>query len=397
MSDELVNSAVTFLQDPKVADAPLAKRIAFLESKGLSSEQVQVALQRAQDISTSNQPAAQSNGQAANNLSYAPSRPPSTYSTYQQQQLQPPPLPQRDWRDWFIMAIVSGGFSWAVYFLAKRYVIPLVSPPTPTQLDTDKENVSAQFDQVQEMLSILQKDTEEIKQHGSEQNKKVETALTNVDEVVQEMKNKTERRENDIRRLGLELEQIRTMVPKAIEAVKTAQSEALTDLNGELRSLKTLLQNRIKATSSSPFSSSTTTTAATSTTAPPPPPSSTTSAAAAPSSLNTAGSTTKTTGTTTGDAGGSVDQVSQSVNQSSNSLQNSSGGKTTVPDPLARFTAGRGGVANGGVAGIPEWQKSAPPAAAAAAAASSDVPAGSVEATATNVEHGGDSSAPAPA
>ncbi|CCG82272.1 putative Peroxisomal membrane anchor protein [Taphrina deformans PYCC 5710] len=343
MSDELINSAVTFLLDPKVADAPLAKRIAFLESKGLSSDQVQTALQRAQEAP----PAPSSSSQAAaNNISYAPSRPVASYSTYQQQA--PPPLPQRDWRDWFIMAVVSGGFSWAVYFLAKRYVIPLMSPPTSTQLETDKESISAQFDQVQEMLSILQKETEEIKAYGSDQNKKVETALSSVDEAVQEMKTKTERRENDIRRLGLEMDQLRELLPKAIDSVKTAQNDALADLNGELRSLKTLLQNRIKATSGgSPFTNTSTNTS----NEPPSASSSGSKAPAAPSATST-----------TGAAGGSVGQVAQA--------QASTNGKTTVSDPLARFTARAGN-------GIPEWQKSAPGPSAA----------GSVDATASNVEN----------
>lgn len=366
MSDDLINSAVTFLQDPKVADAPLAKRIAFLESKGLSSEQVQAALQRAQDVQTGNLNTVptSSTSQAA----YVPSRPVTSYGTYQpMQQLQPPPLPQRDWRDWFIMAVVSGGFSWAAYFLAKRYVLPLISPPTPTQLESDKETISAQFDQVQEMLSILQKDTAETKDRSLEQGKKVEAALADVNEAVGDMKDKTARREADIRRIGLEVDQLREMIPKAIEAVKAAQGDALNDLQGELRSLKTLLQNRIKATSTPAFSNNNPPSNT------PTPSQSSNNPATIPTSSSSSISKAQTL-PTTGSSGGSVSQVAQTQATSP---------KASMTDPLARFTS-RGGN------GIPEWQKSAPGTTSlsetAAAAGTTEI-AGSAAATAKNLEN----------
>lgn len=334
MAEELIASAVTFLQDPKVADAPLAKRIAFLESKGLSSDQVQIALQRAQQeyqSSSTNVREQQSQPQTLTRppISYSPSLPPSNYVTYQQQAA--PPLPQRDWRDWFIMAVVSGGFSWAAYFLAKRYVLPLIAPPTPTQLDTDKETVAAQFDQVQEMLSILQKDTEQVKEQNAEQNKKVETALEQVDAAVKDMQEKTARRETDIRRIGLELDQIREMIPKAIDAVKAAQGEALNDLGGELRSLKTLLQNRLKATSA-PFNA----------------------ANSATNGASTSSTASTTPNATTQKSAASASTAPSAPTSAGNAqtLTTASNPKTTTGDPLARFSSRAGN-------GIPEWQRSA--------------------------------------
>ncbi|BFZ58734.1 peroxisomal membrane protein pex14 [Savitreella phatthalungensis] len=232
MAEDLLTSAVQFLQDPKVADAPLAKRIAFLESKGLSQDQVQIALQRAQDAK----------------VGVAPPVPATSYTSYiPQQQLSPPPLPQRDWRDWFIMAVVSGGFSWALYFLAKRYVVPLIQPPTQSKLEEDKEEIAKQFDQVQEMLSILQTDAAAAKESAQKQQERLDTAMTEVETAVSDAREKSARRETDIRRLGLEIDQIREMIPKAIEGVKQAQNDSLNDLHNELKSLKTLLTNRLKA------------------------------------------------------------------------------------------------------------------------------------------------------
>lgn len=47
--EDLVASAVSFLRDPTVAAAALDKRIAFLQSKNLSQEEINIALARASD------------------------------------------------------------------------------------------------------------------------------------------------------------------------------------------------------------------------------------------------------------------------------------------------------------------------------------------------------------
>ena len=49
--EDLVASAVSFLRDPTVAAAALDRRIAFLQSKNLSQEEIDTALARAGDTS----------------------------------------------------------------------------------------------------------------------------------------------------------------------------------------------------------------------------------------------------------------------------------------------------------------------------------------------------------
>jgi len=105
----------TVLQDPSVAGSPIENRLAFLQSKNLTQEEIDTALARA-------------NGETvpANYSNYAPQQqvirqPQPGYGGYQQQWQQPPPpeLPKRDWRDWFIMATVMGGVGYGLYFVAK--------------------------------------------------------------------------------------------------------------------------------------------------------------------------------------------------------------------------------------------------------------------------------------
>ncbi len=45
---ELLNTAVNFLSDPAVAASPLSRRLAFLEQKGLTPQEIELALARTQ-------------------------------------------------------------------------------------------------------------------------------------------------------------------------------------------------------------------------------------------------------------------------------------------------------------------------------------------------------------
>jgi peroxin-14 len=137
-----------------------------------------------------------------------------------------------------------------------------------------------------------------------------------VDAVVTDVRDKAARRETDIRRLGLELDQIRESIPKALESVKHAQTESLNELNNELRSLKTLLQNRTKAQDGAAIS--------------------TLPGQRLPTTSTATG---KPSTTAPGEQGSAASQIAR-----------------PVPDSLSRFTSGSAA----GSGGIPAWQLSTP-------------------------------------
>lgn len=113
---EMVQSAVSFLSDPKVQSSSIAQRIAFLETKGLNSHEIDEALRQAGMAGQGSQQ--QSSPQVAR--SYAPyQQGPYGNSPYA------PPQQTRDWRDWFIMAVVTGTVGYGVIALA-RVSIPRI-------------------------------------------------------------------------------------------------------------------------------------------------------------------------------------------------------------------------------------------------------------------------------
>lgn len=97
----LMASAVSFLQDSSTASSPLAQRIGFLESKGLTPVEIQQALAQAQ---APQQMTMGGYRGGANGMG----RPGLMGREF-----------ERDWRDWFIMGVVGGAVGWVAVGLAR--------------------------------------------------------------------------------------------------------------------------------------------------------------------------------------------------------------------------------------------------------------------------------------
>jgi peroxin-14 len=256
--EDLINSAVSFLQEPSVASAPLDKKIAFLQSKNLTQEEIDISLARAGNPSPVT--ATTANPTVASippsQYTYARGPPPLPgYGAYPGYWPPPPPpeVPRRDWRDWFIMATVMGGVGYGLYFMAKRYIIPLIAPPTTPQLEQDKSAIDSSFEKAFALLDQLQTDTSALKAAEESRTQRLDSALTELESVVVTLKEQDRRREDDARRNADEIRGLRDLIPQAIEAQKEGQGERLKELGNELKSLKTLVGNRmgIPATSGS--------------------------------------------------------------------------------------------------------------------------------------------------
>lgn len=145
------------------------------------------------------------------------------------------------------MATVSGGVGYGLYYLTKRYVYPLIAPPTPPQLEADKASIDDKFAQAFDILDTLKDDTAALKNAEEERKARVDAALAEVESVVQDLKNAGKRREDESKRVGDEVRGLRDLIPKALEGQKESQKKALEDLQTELKSLKQLVMNRTAA------------------------------------------------------------------------------------------------------------------------------------------------------
>lgn len=143
------------------------------------------------------------------------------------------------------MATVMGGLGYGLYWTAKRYITPLIAPPTPPQLEQDKASVDASFDKAFALLDQLATDTQELKDAEKARTERLDSALAEVESVIGKMKEANESREAESRRMAREMAEIREQIPKAIEKEREGTDSRLKDLGTEMKSLKTLVANRM--------------------------------------------------------------------------------------------------------------------------------------------------------
>ncbi|KAH6640513.1 peroxisomal membrane anchor protein conserved region-domain-containing protein [Chaetomium tenue] len=249
--EDLVASAVKFLQDPSVASSPVEKKVAFLQAKNLTQEEVSAALARAAAP-------APAQGYAPQSASSAVAQPPQYYGQYPPQyppygwqQPPPQPVPRRDWRDWFIMATVVSGVSYGLYSLGKRYVYPLVSPPTPERLEQDKKSIDEQFEKTFALVDQLAKDTETLKTAEKERTERLDTALVELETTISQLKSANKRRDDEAQRVRDDVQNLRDSIPRGLDNQKDLTDTRLREVNAELKSLKTLITQRLNPTATS--------------------------------------------------------------------------------------------------------------------------------------------------
>ncbi|KAL9043462.1 MAG: hypothetical protein Q9214_003357 [Letrouitia sp. 1 TL-2023] len=247
------------LQDPSVTSAPLEKRIDFLRAKNLTQEEIDISLARVQEVvppfappvpsQNSGYPTQQSIRQGIGyGYGYGP-YPPGPWS-------QPQQSVQHLFHvysvHWYIGAYIYlgllngiGAIGYALYSLATRYILPLIRPPTPPQLENDKASIDESFSRAFTLIEQLASDTAALKASEQERTEKLDKALEDVNVVVQKIKDANKRRESENRILVDQLQELRDLVPQALESWRAQGDNRLDDLGGELRSLKKLVANRV--------------------------------------------------------------------------------------------------------------------------------------------------------
>lgn len=127
----------------------------------------------------------------------------------------------------------------------QRYVFPLISPPTPPQLEADKASIDESFNRAFALIDQLATDTAAIKESETERTEKLDTTLKDVGSVIEDLKAANTRREAESRIIADQVTGLKDMVPKALEGWKASGDAKLEELGQEVQSLKKLLENRV--------------------------------------------------------------------------------------------------------------------------------------------------------
>ncbi|KAM4609853.1 peroxisomal membrane protein PEX14 [Polymixia lowei] len=142
--EALIVTAIKFLQNPKVRQSPLATRKAFLKKKGLTDEEVELAIQRSG--STEEVPA------------LSPVGPPHPLHALQLAPGPHSPTAYR-WRDYGALTIIMVGMAFGLHHLYKKYILPLImgSREDKKHLQRMESNMAAMSGTLTETVSQLQK------------------------------------------------------------------------------------------------------------------------------------------------------------------------------------------------------------------------------------------------
>lgn len=143
----------------------------------------------------------------------------------------------------------------------QRYVYPLIAPPTPPQLEQDKASIDESFSKAFALLDQLSTDTTALKDAEAERTARLDSALMEVESVIGELKASARTAGDDSRRMNDDIRSLHALIPKALESHKESTDARLKELSTELKSLKTLMGQRMNpaggqggAMSPSPYS-----------------------------------------------------------------------------------------------------------------------------------------------
>lgn len=247
MNNDLVTSAVSFLRDPNVASSSLNKKIEFLKSKGLNDDQIEDALKRVSD-SSSGSPVSSSpqvgNPSYSPQPNYAPSAPLDYYSA-------PPQVPERTWKDYFIMATATAGVTYGLYQVVSRFLIPSIIPPGQSRVDEDKEKIDEEFVKIDKVLEQMALEQKEIKDTNEAKLKEIDVVIDNVNDFLTKYNRDKSKFDDDLRLMKLEVDNLLNAVEKNLRLTKETISEELRDISSELTSLQNLIKARGESSSSS--------------------------------------------------------------------------------------------------------------------------------------------------
>lgn len=241
---ELYVSALGFLKDPSVATAPLTQKIEFLQGKGLTEEEIQLALKEA----TGALPTQSSSSDSASNAASSSGSVEQNTDNIRYEAV-PPAIPNRDWKDYFIMATASVGLFYGVYELTKRYIIPQLVPESKAKLEQDKELIMEQFDKVEKLLTQIEQEHDQFKTKEESKLQELDSTIVQLQTALEETTKIKQHIENEFSALKSEF----TNMQNAIDSF-TKDNESgkdISKINEELQSLKNLIKNTYSAASQS--------------------------------------------------------------------------------------------------------------------------------------------------
>ena len=245
MNESLINSAVSFLKDPNVVSSPINKKVEFLVSKGLNEKEVEEALRRSNDDTNTNGAVGKNNSNQ--DLQNATST--ANHQSLDYYNMGPPALPERTWKDYFVMATTTAGVAYGLYQVVSRYLLPSLIPPTQKSIDDDKARIEEEFIKVDKLLEQMQSEQEEMKNSNEEKLKDIDTVISNVNDFLSRYNKDKLKFDDDLRLMKLEVDNLSNSIEKNMRINKEDLKSDFGEIQDEIVSLRLLINARTEKSS----------------------------------------------------------------------------------------------------------------------------------------------------
>lgn len=218
-----ISNAVAFLKDPSLADADPTKKVEFLRLKGLSEAEISEALKQAKEASPTSQ-----------TISSAPEAQNTTYE-------HPPPIPERDWKDYFIMATTTALVGYGLYWLFQNVLVPSVAPQLLDALEREKDEISREFERVEKLVEKLDAERTEREQKDAEMSQKLDNVIERVEKLVSAQEELLQKNSDDIKLVKMEIDGIKSAQKVAGLSMERVMEGKLSQIGSELALLSKLV------------------------------------------------------------------------------------------------------------------------------------------------------------
>ncbi|XP_035696897.1 peroxisomal membrane protein PEX14-like isoform X1 [Branchiostoma floridae] len=156
---QMIETAVKFLQNPRVRQSAFTQRRAFLQKKGLTNEEIQLAIEKS--------------GTAADETNPPPPPPTQVVQSTAPVALQPPVIvpvsPWSKWRDMGAVIVLVGGALYGLYRLFQAYLLPLWK-----SRDEERQRLERIEAAVTELTASVNKTVGELQQTLTKQGDRVQ-------------------------------------------------------------------------------------------------------------------------------------------------------------------------------------------------------------------------------
>ncbi|KAK9470615.1 uncharacterized protein V1510DRAFT_422546 [Dipodascopsis tothii] len=150
------------------------------------------------------------------------------------------------------MAAASAGVAYAVYAVARKYVVPLIVPPAGPQFDADRAALEAEFDRVAALVEQVRTDAAEARASEQRRAAAVDAAVGDLAAVTAELRSRLEHRDADLQAVRGDVDELRVSLPRWLEKAGSLQTDALTEIQNEVASLRQLMVSRLRAAGAQP-------------------------------------------------------------------------------------------------------------------------------------------------